>query len=208
VDADILERWAAVLDGLAADPAKVARQVEWVAKRQVLEAMRARDGLGWDAPKLRAADLRWTDVDPAASLFARLEAAGAVERLFAEAEIAWAVDHPPASTRAYLKGEALRRFPDGVAAAGWDRLALAWAGGTASFALADPLAGTSAQVGAALEEAASVEDLALRLSRRRLRTQAWEDVPGPLNRTPSGGTAGRAWINCCEYHPGVSGSAD
>ncbi|MDR2453422.1 MAG: proteasome accessory factor PafA2 [Bifidobacteriaceae bacterium] len=162
--ADLLSRWAGVLDGLEADPAGVARQVEWVAKLQVLEAMRQRGGLGWDAPKLRAADLRWTEVDPATSLFAKLEAAGGVERLFSQDQVEWAVSHPPRSTRAYLKGEALRRFPDGVAAAGWDRLTLAWPGGSASYRLADPLAGAQARVGRALAAADSPQDLAARLA--------------------------------------------
>jgi proteasome accessory factor A len=162
--ADLLARWTAILDGLETDPASLSGQLEWLAKLQVLEAMRARDGLGWDAPKLRAADLRWTDVDPATSLFAKLEAAGGVERLFTEDQIQWAVSNPPRSTRAYLKGETLRRFPDGVAAAGWDRLTLAWADGSASYWLADPLAGAQAQVGQALAAADSPRDLAARLA--------------------------------------------
>jgi proteasome accessory factor A len=157
--ADLLERWSGLLDGLVADPASVARQVEWVAKWQLLEGLRQRGALGWDAPKLRAADLRWTDVDPAASLFRRLETSGAVESLFAEAEIDWAVGHPPTSTRAYLKGEALRRFADQVAAAGWDRLTLAWPGGGARIGLEDPWAGSRDRVEARLAQAASGRDL-------------------------------------------------
>ncbi|MDR1118649.1 MAG: proteasome accessory factor PafA2 [Bifidobacteriaceae bacterium] len=158
--ADLLERWAVVLDGLAEGPEVVARQVEWAAKLQVLDALRARRGVGWEAPALRAADLKWTDVDPAVSLAARLEAAGAVDRLFAEEEIAWAAGHPPESTRAYLKGETLRRHPEWVASAGWDRLTLRWDGGEAAIPLPDPRQGSRAAAQTALDQAESAQDLA------------------------------------------------
>jgi proteasome accessory factor A len=162
--ADLIERWSALLDGLRTDPLSLARQVEWVAKYQLLESLRARRGWGWDHPKLRAADLRWTDADPSRSLFARLAARGGVESLFEEREVAWAAAHPPTSTRAYLKGEALSRYPDNVVAAGWDSLTLAWDGGGARLGLLSPLAGRRDQVEALLAEAASARDLVSRLT--------------------------------------------
>jgi proteasome accessory factor A len=152
--------WEAVLAGLAEGPETVARQVEWAAKLQFLDGLRRRRLLDWDAPVLRAADLKWTDVDPAVSVFRRLEAAGAVDRLFTEEEVAWAAEHPPETTRAYLKGEAVRRFGEGVAAAGWDRLTLAWDGGATAVRLADPLAGARPDVEALLEGAGTAEELA------------------------------------------------
>jgi proteasome accessory factor A len=162
--ADLLDRWSDLLDKLAADRSSAARQVEWVAKYQLLESLRQRDGLAWDHPKLRAADLKWTDVEPSRSLFARLAERGGVERLFSDEEVAWAVAHPPTSTRAYLNGEAWSRFPDGVGAAGWDSLTLAWPGGAGRIALLSPLAGARSQVEALLAEAASARDLAERLA--------------------------------------------
>ncbi|MDR2566669.1 MAG: proteasome accessory factor PafA2 [Bifidobacteriaceae bacterium] len=161
---DLIDRWTALLDGLGDNPLSVARQVEWAAKFRLLESLRERGGLAWDHPKLRAADLRWTDVDPARCLFGRVAQRGEVESLFESPEIDWAVRHPPASTRAYLKGQALARYPDAVVAAGWDSLTLAWSGGQARLALPSPLAGSCLQVEAVLAEAASARDLAERLA--------------------------------------------
>src|SRR5690606_11821271 len=48
--AEVLARWESVLDRLARDPASCAREVEWVAKWRLLEAMRTRDRIGWDHP--------------------------------------------------------------------------------------------------------------------------------------------------------------
>ena len=45
-----LERWEQVLHGLETDPVSLARQVDWVAKLQLLEAYRDRHGCGWDDP--------------------------------------------------------------------------------------------------------------------------------------------------------------
>ncbi|MDR1187252.1 MAG: proteasome accessory factor PafA2 [Bifidobacteriaceae bacterium] len=161
---DLLDRWGRLLDGLSEDPMSVGRQVEWVAKYQLLESLRLRGGLAWDHPKLRAADLKWTEVEPSRSLFARVAGRGAVETLFGERELSWAVAHPPTSTRAYLKGEALSRYPENVVAAGWDSLTLSWADGQTRFGLPSPLAGSRTQVQAVLAEAASAEDLAERLA--------------------------------------------
>ena len=117
---DVLARWESLLTRLAEDPARCAREVEWCAKLRLLDAMRRRENLGWDHPKLAAVDLQWSDVRPERGLYYRLEAAGAVERLLPDDAIAAAVRCPPGDTRAYFRGEAVRRFPGEVAAASWD----------------------------------------------------------------------------------------
>ena len=42
---DVLTRWESVLTRLAEDPMQMARELDWVAKLQLLEGYRARDGL-------------------------------------------------------------------------------------------------------------------------------------------------------------------
>jgi Pup amidohydrolase len=118
----VLERWEATLEALETDPMSLARQLDWVAKLELLEAYRSRDGLAWDHPKLRQVDLQYHDVKRSKGLFHKLDAAGKVERLVSEQEVARAVDHPPEDTRAYFRGESLRRFSDDISAASWDAL--------------------------------------------------------------------------------------
>ncbi len=151
--ADVLARWADVLTRLGDDPASCAREVEWVAKLRVLEAMRRRDGLGWDAPRLAALDLQWSDLRPERSIYSRLVAADAVERLVSEDEVAAAVLHPPQDTRAYFRGEAVRRYPGAVAAASWDAIIFDIDGAPAlqRVPMTDPLRGTRAHVGELLD---------------------------------------------------------
>src|SRR5659263_76720 len=114
-----LDLWDAVLDGLATDPESVAHQVEWVAKKQLLDGLRRRGNLSWDNPRLAALDLQWADLRPEHSVVARLDAAGRVRRLVSQAEVHAARFAPPADTRAYFRVTMVARFPGAVAAAGW-----------------------------------------------------------------------------------------
>ncbi len=114
----MLDRWEQVLNGLETDPSTLSRQVDWVAKLQLLEAYRDRHGCGWDDPRMAAVDLQYHDLRPSRSLFARLD----TEKLVDEASVAAAVVDPPRTTRAWFRGECLKRWPASVATANWDSL--------------------------------------------------------------------------------------
>ncbi|MFC8597362.1 depupylase/deamidase Dop [Isoptericola sp. NPDC057191] len=151
--ADVLDRWRSVLGRLATDPATCAREVEWVAKRRLLEGMRSRDGLGWDHPRLHALDLQWTDVRPERGIYHRLVASGAVERLVDDERVADAVHHAPADTRAWFRGEVMARYADQVSAASWDSVIFDVPGAAAlqRVPMLDPSRGTRAHIGALLD---------------------------------------------------------
>jgi proteasome accessory factor A len=119
--ADVLARWDELLTTLAAgDLATAARRVEWAAKYQLLDALRARYGLSWDDARIQAAGLQWCDIRPERSLAAKLAAAGAVDVLADDAAVTRAVHQPPATTRAWLRGGLVGRFAPAVPLAGWD----------------------------------------------------------------------------------------
>ncbi|GAA1183587.1 depupylase/deamidase Dop [Ornithinimicrobium humiphilum] len=121
---EVLTRWRSVLDALRRDPAECAAQVEWVAKLVLLERFRERTGAGWDDPRLAAMDIQWHDLDPARGLAQKLRAAGRLERLVPVDEVASAVTDPPEDTRAWFRGECVRRFGGDVRAASWDSVVL------------------------------------------------------------------------------------
>lgn len=120
---EALDRWTHVLDLLATRPQEAANQVEWVAKYQLLDAMRQRVGSGWEHPKVQAMDLQWADLRPETSLVASLEAAGRVTRLFTSYEVDLATREAPADTRAALRGGAVAKLP-GLQRASWSSLLL------------------------------------------------------------------------------------
>src|SRR5580692_11601868 len=72
ITADVLARWESVLTRLADDPMQTSRELDWVAKLEILEGYRARDGLAWSDPRLELVDLQYADVRPDRGLYNRL----------------------------------------------------------------------------------------------------------------------------------------
>jgi Pup amidohydrolase len=161
VGREVLRRWEEVLHGLETDPATVARQVDWAAKLQLLEAFRERHGLSWDDHRLAAVDLQYHDLRPERSLFARLD----TDRLVTREQVQAAVTEPPRRTRAYFRGQCLRRWSSSVASANWDSLVFDL--GTDPLRrvpMMDPLRGTAEHTEELLNGSSSVSELLTRLS--------------------------------------------
>ena len=158
---DILERWGRVLDDLAEDPRRAADRVDWAAKLSLLEGYRRRDGLGWAAARLQLVDLQYSDIRPDRGLAARLEDAGRLERLTTPDEVRTAMERPPEDTRAYFRGECLRRYGDAVAAASWDSVIFDVPGQDAlqRVPTLEPVRGTRDHVGRLLDASPSAADL-------------------------------------------------
>jgi hypothetical protein len=119
---DVLDRWEAILEGLETDPLTRAKDLDWVAKLSLMEAYRDRDGLEWADAKLKMIDLQYHDVRRSKGLYHKLLGSGKIARLVSPKEVEHAIDNPPVDTRAYFRGESLRRFSDSVVAASWDAL--------------------------------------------------------------------------------------
>lgn len=157
----ILELWETTLDTLAQDPFGCRTTLDWVAKLDLLQRYRDRDGLAWDAPRLALVDLQYSDVRPDNGLAARLEQRGELVRLTTPEQVEYAVSHPPGDTRAWFRGEVIRRFPGQVAAASWDSVVLDIPGRTALVRVptVDPLRGTREHVGPLLDRAGDAGSL-------------------------------------------------
>jgi hypothetical protein len=157
----VLEEWASVIDALAQDPSQLADRLDWVAKKRLLDGYRSRDGLDWDAARLALVDLQYSDIDPERGLAVRLESAGRLRRITDEASVTWAMEHPPEDTRAYFRGECLRRFSAEVAAASWDSVIFDVPGHDAlqRVPTLEPVRGTRAHVEAILDGASDAAAL-------------------------------------------------
>jgi Pup amidohydrolase len=164
--ADVLDRWESVLTRLAEDPMQTARELDWVAKLELLEGYRARDGLNWNHPRLQLVDLQYSDVRPERGLYNRLVARGRMHRLVTEAGVIAAVDNPPDDTRAYFRGRCLQKYPDAVAAASWDSVIFDIPGHDSlqRVPTLEPLRGTRAHVGELIDRSGTAAELVAALT--------------------------------------------
>ena len=158
---DVLERWESVLVRLESDPSSLSRELDWVAKLSLMQGYIDRDGIDWGHPRLELVDLQYSDVRPEKGLAQRLQARGALERITTDAEVSRAVDTPPEDTRAWFRGECMRRYPDAIAAASWDSVIFDIPGEAAlqRVPTLEPLRGTKAHVGDLLERSATAAEL-------------------------------------------------
>ncbi|MET3954551.1 proteasome accessory factor PafA2 [Rhodococcus sp. OAS809] len=157
---DIVAKWAMVLDLLERDPMECANILDWPAKLRLLEGFRNREGLTWSAPRLHLVDLQYSDVRLDKGLYNRLVARGSMERLVTEQQVLDAVTNPPTDTRAYFRGECLRRFGADIAAASWDSVIFDLGGESLiRIPTLEPLRGTKAHVGALLDSVDSAAEL-------------------------------------------------
>jgi proteasome accessory factor A len=157
---DMLARWESVLSRLAEDPMLLASELDWVAKLRLLEGYRERDGLDWDSSRLQLVDLQYADVRPEKGLYHRLVSRGAMKTLLPAGAAEAAVSSPPEDTRAYFRGECLRRYGQSVAAASWD--SVIFDVGRESLVrvpMLEPLRGTKAHVGELLDRCPTAQSL-------------------------------------------------
>ena len=157
---DVLERWESVLTRLADDPMLLAGELDWPAKLRLLQGYRDRDGLDWDNPRLAAVDLQYADVRPDKGLYHRLVQHGRMATLLDADAATAAVDTPPDDTRAFFRGECLKRYGNAVAAASWDSVIFdVGRDSLVRVPMLEPLRGSRAHVGELLDRCPTAASL-------------------------------------------------
>ena len=165
VTKDVLVRWEEVLDKLERDPMLLVRELDWIAKRQMIRSYMDRKGCGWNDPRILLLDLQYHDVRPEKGLYYTLERSNMVERLLLESEVTKAEQTAPTGTRAYFRGNCLKKFPREVYAASWTSV-LFDVGNTTikKIPLMEPLRGTESLTRELLEGSDSAESLLAKLT--------------------------------------------
>ncbi len=161
VGAQVMEHWDAVLSALESDPSQLADTLDWVAKKELLEAYMGRHDCGWRDPRVAALALQYHDLRDEKSVYRRLD----LRRLVDPSQVVAAVTEPPEGTRAWFRGKCLARWPEAVVTANWDSLVFDI--GTDPLRrvpMMDPLKGTAEHTGALLAQSSSPADLLERLN--------------------------------------------
>lgn len=96
--------WERLLTGLEKDPLTLSREVDWVAKFHLIDRYKAKHGLPMTSARLALIDLNYHDVNRRRGLYYKLEQAGLVDRIVTDEAIEDAMNEPPSTTRARLRG--------------------------------------------------------------------------------------------------------
>lgn len=161
---DILRRWEHVLDCLEKDPRLLVDELDWVAKRHMIESYLDRKGCGWTDPRAKLMDLQYHDVRQDKGLFYTLERGKLIKPVVTEAEIARAETMPPPGTRAYFRGRCAAKFAASLYGVSWTSVLFDFGNTTITrIPLMDPLRGTEAMTGTLLESCPTAEALLAKL---------------------------------------------
>ena len=166
--AEALAAWGAMVAAGRDGPAGLVGRADWATKRDLIEAFRARHGLPATHDRVRMIDLQYHDVRREKGLHHRLVAAGRVPRRTDDGTVTAAMSTAPDDTRAWFRGECVRRFPRAVVAAAWDSVVLDLGGdqGLVRLPMPEPGLGTRALTEGALEASRDVDALLLHLGAR------------------------------------------
>lgn len=108
--ARVLELWERTLLAVeTGDHSLVDREIDWAIKKKLIDRYMERNSLDLDSARVSQLDLTYHDISRTRGLFFMLQARGETERVVDDVEIKAAVDVPPQTTRARLRGEFVRR---------------------------------------------------------------------------------------------------
>ena len=115
----VLQDWKATVQTLASDPLSLTTGSTGPPSAHLLDAFREQEKLEWDSPWLQSLDLEYHLLMHDEGLFLRARSSGEMKQLIGEAEIIHAVQHPPDTSRAYLRGRSVLKFAREMKTAQW-----------------------------------------------------------------------------------------
>jgi len=98
--------WSAIETG---DLSPIETELDWVIKYRLLNQYASAQGLEWDSPRIAQLDLAFHDINPRRGIFPLLVRRGLAAELLTNEQINAAVNAPPQTTRARLRGDFVRQ---------------------------------------------------------------------------------------------------
>ncbi len=152
----ILSTWERVLGLLKSDLLSLRYEIDWIAKFNLVDAYREKNQLSSNSPTLKALDLQYHDLRDDKSLASRLK----LKTLVTRDQIESAVYNPPESTRAYFRGQCIKKWSKSIVSANWDSIVFdVGEEPLRRVPMMDPLKGNKTIVGNLLSKCHEVTDL-------------------------------------------------
>lgn len=106
----VLELWERTLHAVeSGNHSLVEREIDWAIKKKLIDRYMAKHNLDIDSARVAQIDLTYHDISRSRGLFFMLQTRGEIERVVDDVDIKAAVDVPPQTTRARLRGDFVRR---------------------------------------------------------------------------------------------------
>jgi proteasome accessory factor A len=156
----IVAEWGSVLDRLASDPMQLYRDIDWVMKLHLLTNYMERRGGDWHDPRIAMMDLQYHDIRPDKGLYYLLERSGAARRVLTEEDVLAAMEEPPEDTRAYFRGQCLKKYKQQIFGVNWDSISFNLGDGPIKrILMEEPTRGTKKHVQHLLDRSETAADL-------------------------------------------------
>ena len=160
IQKDVLQKWQEVLEALGRDPMELDTRIDWVIKKRLIESYMNRKKLDWSDSQVQMLDLQYHDLRPDKGLYFLLERQAKALRIVTDEEIQSAIHHPPVDTRAYFRGECLRRYPGEVFGVNWDSISFGLGDDSIKrVMMSEPLKGTKQFVETLLDRSRTAAQL-------------------------------------------------
>lgn len=105
--------WEDCLMALEKDPMTLYRKCDWVAKYRLIQEYCDKNAVSLSHPKLAALDMFYHDINPDRGIYYLLAQKGKTEKLWdtvdMEADINHAMEYPPPTTRAKVRGDFIKK---------------------------------------------------------------------------------------------------
>jgi proteasome accessory factor A len=136
------------------------REIDWVMKLHLLTNYIERRASRWDDSRIAMMDLQYHDIRPDRGLYYVLERSGAARRMLTDEEIVQAMEEPPEDTRAYFRGQCLKKFKNQIFGVNWDSISFNLGDGPIKrILMEEPTRGTKKHVQQLLDRSETAADL-------------------------------------------------
>ena len=152
----VLNKWEEILVGLKEDPSSLHSQIDWIAKKRLLDVFCDRHKLSYFDARARSLAVQYHDIRNENSIFDKL---GMVTINDAKS-VSEGVTKPPVGTRAYFRGACLEKWPEQIVSANWDSVVFSLDETTIKrVPVLDPLKGTYGDVADLIDQCNTPHEL-------------------------------------------------
>jgi proteasome accessory factor A len=103
--ARVIDLWTRMLQAVeSGDFSAVDTEIDWVIKKKLIDRYLERSEAGLADPRIARLDFAFHDLTPTTGMFPKLQDAGLARRVCSPEEVSAAVENPPATTRAAIRG--------------------------------------------------------------------------------------------------------